>query len=185
MNSEETKKELVQKSPSRRRLIKTLALGSAYTGTQILPNQWAKPVVNSVMTPAHAATSGCSIVSCSGGWILYDDEPDAFQDIFLFTVVELPNCEDRVDPGDITCTMTVGGTPIPEESGQVEECFYICLFYLNTEIDVLDDFVTGSVEIEASFGSGFRCTAEGSSVVVSEDVEIGDGAEICLFPDDL
>lgn len=41
--------------PGRRRLLKTLILGGAVTA--VLPEKWIKPVVDTVIVPAHAQGS--------------------------------------------------------------------------------------------------------------------------------
>lgn len=44
---------------SRRRLLKGIAVGGgAIAGLKALPEQWSRPVVNSVLLPVHAQTSG-------------------------------------------------------------------------------------------------------------------------------
>lgn len=44
-------------SPGRRRLLEILGKGSGATAAVVLPTVWMKPVVNSVLLPAHAQTS--------------------------------------------------------------------------------------------------------------------------------
>ena len=52
---------------SRRKLLKSIAAGSgAIVAGKSLPESWSKPVVDSVMLPAHAETSPPSSASCSG-----------------------------------------------------------------------------------------------------------------------
>jgi Chaperone of endosialidase len=46
-----------QDKPDRRRLLKIATLGGIAT-TLVLPSRWVKPVVKSVIVPAHAAASG-------------------------------------------------------------------------------------------------------------------------------
>jgi hypothetical protein len=51
--------EKKESSNSRRKLLKSLATGSgAVIAGKSLPNSWARPVVDSVLLPAHARTSG-------------------------------------------------------------------------------------------------------------------------------
>lgn len=51
-----------QSSESRRKLLKSIAAGSgAIIAGKSLPESWAKPVVDSVMLPAHAQTSVCAL----------------------------------------------------------------------------------------------------------------------------
>ena len=62
----------------RRQLLKKLAMGSAViTGQQVLPSEWSKPLVNSVIIPAHAQLSPPSGGSPAGDrGALADDFPD-------------------------------------------------------------------------------------------------------------
>jgi len=47
---------------SRRKLLKSIAAGSgAVVAGKSLPESWTKPIVDSVMLPAHAQTSACTI----------------------------------------------------------------------------------------------------------------------------
>lgn len=52
------------KKTSRRRLLKTVVAGSgAFALTQKLPEKWARPVVDTIVVPAHAiTTSECQLV---------------------------------------------------------------------------------------------------------------------------
>lgn len=70
-------------SESRRKLLKSIAAG---TGTIVvgksLPENWTKPVVNSVMLPAHAQTSVCTpIASASAGPVSLPDRVNIDIDI--------------------------------------------------------------------------------------------------------
>ena len=48
-----------EKPISRRKVIKTLALGGGVTtGTLLFPSEWTKPLVEAVYLPAHAQTTG-------------------------------------------------------------------------------------------------------------------------------
>ncbi len=44
-------------SPSRRRVLKTFALGGVGALAILLPSKWTRPVVESIVVPAHAAAS--------------------------------------------------------------------------------------------------------------------------------
>ncbi len=51
---------------SRRKLLKSIAVGSgAVVAGKSLPESWTKPVIDTVMLPAHAETSGCAIYAVS------------------------------------------------------------------------------------------------------------------------
>lgn len=55
----------MNKTDSRRKLLKSIAVGTgAVVAGKSLPDSWSRPVVDSVMLPAHAMTSGT--VSYSG-----------------------------------------------------------------------------------------------------------------------
>ncbi len=65
---------------SRRKLLKSIAAGSgAVVAGKSLPESWSKPVVDSVMLPAHAETTeadseggGIDITNCDDGWVKGD-----------------------------------------------------------------------------------------------------------------
>ena len=66
------------RSSSNRRaaLKKLLASGAVVTASQSVPEKWAKPVVDSVLLPAHAQTSETpEMGTILGRWILGDDAP--------------------------------------------------------------------------------------------------------------
>lgn len=56
---------------SRRRLLKTVAVGGGAIGLTSLPGKWSKPTVASVILPAHAQTSGCvgTLANCPDGYL--------------------------------------------------------------------------------------------------------------------
>ncbi len=55
----------MNKNDSRRKLLKSIAVGSgAVAAGSAIPKKWSKPLVDSVVLPAHAQTTGCP--SCSG-----------------------------------------------------------------------------------------------------------------------
>ena len=67
---DDTEKAVSESSNSRRKLLKTFAAGSgAVVAGKNLPESWTRPVVDSVMLPAHAQTSPCSptIVDIAAG----------------------------------------------------------------------------------------------------------------------
>ena len=45
------------KNVSRRRALKVLGLGGVVVATLALPTKWTRPVVESIVVPAHAAAS--------------------------------------------------------------------------------------------------------------------------------
>ena len=51
-------------SESRRKLLKSIAAGSgAIVAGKTLPESWSRPVVDSVLLPAHAQTSACTTIN--------------------------------------------------------------------------------------------------------------------------
>jgi hypothetical protein len=70
MSSDETpekgkQKDITRSKQSRRKMLKSMAAGSgAVIAGKSMPEQWAKPVVDSVILPGHAQTtiSTCTIV---------------------------------------------------------------------------------------------------------------------------
>jgi hypothetical protein len=44
-------------NPTRRRVLKIAGIGGAAAVTLILPSKWTKPIVESIVVPAHAAAS--------------------------------------------------------------------------------------------------------------------------------
>jgi len=51
---------------SRRKALKTIAAGSAAAGALAMTGKWSKPVVNSIILPAHAqATNGAGPATCT------------------------------------------------------------------------------------------------------------------------
>ncbi|HKI73819.1 MAG TPA: hypothetical protein VJ998_04215 [Pseudomonadales bacterium] len=62
------KPEKSVKNTSRRKLLtSTAVLGAAIGAGRILPKEWTRPVVESVLLPAHANISGCSGTFCDFG----------------------------------------------------------------------------------------------------------------------
>ena len=79
-------------SESRRRLLKQLAAGGGVAVTaKSLPESWTKPVVNSVLLPAHARTTGeePSCWNCGSRTVNNTDDQDASCDEILDTKIVL------------------------------------------------------------------------------------------------
>jgi hypothetical protein len=48
-----------KKEEARRRILKKMAVsGGIVTASQVMPERWIKPVIDSVILPAHAGVSG-------------------------------------------------------------------------------------------------------------------------------
>lgn len=54
------KKQTEARELSRRKLLERVALGGAAISVTLLPSQWVKPVVETIVVPAHAQVSGPS-----------------------------------------------------------------------------------------------------------------------------
>ncbi|MCK5360157.1 MAG: hypothetical protein KAJ95_05990 [Gammaproteobacteria bacterium] len=76
------KQDLTRSKQSRRKMLKSMAAGSgAVIAGKSVPDQWAKPMVDSVLLPVHAQTSGPT--SCTVGGdiqVVFDSSTDAFAD---------------------------------------------------------------------------------------------------------
>ena len=48
---------------SRRRLLKSVAVGGVFSAAKGIPGSWTRPVIESVVLPAHAQTSGCAAIT--------------------------------------------------------------------------------------------------------------------------
>jgi hypothetical protein len=65
---------------SRRKILKSIAAGGgAFIAGKSLPSTWIKPVVDSVVLPAHAQTSTCTIditwiITVTGGTVNYSED---------------------------------------------------------------------------------------------------------------
>jgi hypothetical protein len=54
------KKQTEDRELSRRKLLERVALGGAAISVTLLPSKWVKPVVETIVVPAHAQVSGPS-----------------------------------------------------------------------------------------------------------------------------
>lgn len=69
---------------NRRKLLSTVA--ATATASVVVSKQWVKPIIESVVLPAHAKTSNEVIISCSGCYvfgstnsILFDEDTNSFE----------------------------------------------------------------------------------------------------------
>lgn len=71
----EKKQDKGRQARSRREFVKKLAAGSAVAAgaSQVLPKEWVKPVVDSVVLPVHAQSSQPGLIVPR--WVLGDDAP--------------------------------------------------------------------------------------------------------------
>lgn len=88
-------------SESRRKLLKSIAAGSgAIVAGKSLPESWSRPVVDSVMLPAHAQTS---LISCSPDPLtVVSNEPTGGTDRDAIAILF---------DGRTTCTLQAGDGP--------------------------------------------------------------------------
>ena len=77
-----------KKSMKRRKLVRTVATTGGVAATGFLGGAWVKPVVESVVLPAHAQTTGGgSRARTTGGVTIVDNGFDSILDIFISTAV--------------------------------------------------------------------------------------------------
>lgn len=75
-------------SEPRRRLLRTVTAGGTALGLTVLPGKWAKPIVASVILPAHGQTSREGPTCCPGG--LTGDSSVAFAGTYTLTATNYP-----------------------------------------------------------------------------------------------
>jgi hypothetical protein len=104
-------------SESRRKLLKSIMAGSgAIVAGKSLPESWSRPVVDSVMLPAHALTSGITIYSDTGlvGVFVSFNEPlkqdGLFADIAESLIPVANAGEGPGNDGFYACAMVNGET---------------------------------------------------------------------------
>ena len=108
-----------KKKSARRRLVKTIAVGGTVGVSQFVPHKWSSPVVKSLTLPAHAATSGCEIFACSGGYDITDGET-SFGLCFLLFFPE-------GDDSNCDCYVSIGGDDFSCTGSEVEDnVIFLC-----------------------------------------------------------
>jgi len=63
-------------SRARRRLLQSIAAGGAAISVKPLPDQWAKPLLDVTMLPAHAEASVAATLACEVGDVLHTEPGD-------------------------------------------------------------------------------------------------------------
>lgn len=92
---------------SRRQLLKTTILGTgAVVAGKSLPEQWSRPLVESVTLPAHAQTS---LISITGGLLLSIEEA-SLDDSILDTLVPTAHAEDSAATGVVCFDLNIDGS---------------------------------------------------------------------------
>ena len=103
-------------SENRRKLLKSIATGSgAVIAGRSLPESWSRPVVDSVLLPSHAQTSGVCSVSQGCYWsetellaVSWQGGSGPAEDIAL---IGNPDCDPgEVDQNIVTLTSVVAAT---------------------------------------------------------------------------
>jgi hypothetical protein len=115
-DSENKKPESVSRSEKRRKLIKSVAASGGVAATALSAGHWFKPVVDTVVLPSHAATSGVrGLVTDIDVASVIDNVLDAF---IGTAYADLPNCTipkefciDFGNSGEIN-GITIGGTTV-------------------------------------------------------------------------
>ena len=99
----------IKSNESRRKLLKSIAAGSgAIVAGKSLPESWSKPVVDSVMLPAHAQTSDpCGALTIT-------------QILYLTNTIQ---CGDTVDRRTVSFSLNVSPVPPPGTTVSLSACF--------------------------------------------------------------
>ncbi len=148
-------------SASRRRLIRTLALGGTLTASQTIPSKWAKPLIDSVSTPSHAITTDmdCVVGTCSNS--IYELYDTSMHISLCVEILVSGTIGDIQDPPN--CTLEVGGASIPscgspilsdDETGNTFWCCFNC-FGIPKESGTVTLSVTTSNDLSCSSNVGF------------------------------
>jgi len=106
----------------RRNILKALTLGGGAVSLKALPEQWAKPVVDSVLLPVHAGTSncrsGCGDLVIPGLTLDCSENPDT--DGFVYLLYSL---------NDDACGCAVLSGPVQSSSAPSPADNQILIFY--------------------------------------------------------
>ncbi len=128
-------------TPARRRLLRNLGRGAGATAA-LLPVVWSRPLVETVVLPAHAETSpaGCTVRIV---WF-----NDSSEDEVCLTVEAFDGGTDPLPPpGD--CIVNTGGVPDPGAQGTFEEVLapgtYLVSMTANFEGDNFEEDYEGEI----------------------------------------
>jgi len=139
-----------EQNENRRKLLKSLAAGSgAVIAGKSLPESWSKPVVDSVMLPAHAQTSPSPCTPC------------------LVAATYCAGSGNGTGGGSIDIAVSINGTVSVDHSG----------FAVSPQTDSVDPCAGGAFSVTAnSSGSGtitvsgtIPCGATSSIAIVEDD----------------
>jgi len=145
-------------SPSRRRILTALAAGTG--AAVLLPEKWVKPVVDKVMTPAHAqATVACSAAAGCYNAVNPDNEDVSFtwpggQGPEIIDIFPGLNCPTGQSP-EITLTIVVASSQAEASSLLGDNAFLLpttpslpsgCNFYDGGEVGDSDRRLKENVE---------------------------------------
>ena len=168
-----------QTSAARRRLLKSAAVGGGIVaGSRALPDSWTKPVMGSVMTPAHAQTSPDPVT----GVFTVTDLPDGPISFFntrrsgpQYAILNalIPSAQASLDVGNAVCEDQNEGSPFRT---------FDMIFRVNEDQTV--DIAIGQF---SSDGGDFHCsggsTIDGANAIADTSVNIGqtDGTDDCFI----
>ena len=161
---------------ARRKLIKTVALGGGvFAASHAIPQKWTKPVIRSVMLPAHAATTAiqaCRFETCQGELITSGDT----MTIILCVVLDVDAPESQCQ-GDPECVLRIGGEGLPpstSEQNPDNDCQFICCWFY-TDVPRL----SGPASVRAQVGDTDSCTL--SLADIPDDPDISPPLSLCSF----
>ena len=170
-----------KKSTAKRKLIKTLALGGVFTAGQALPNKWASPVVNAVVIPSHASTTGsggdpgggapgCEIVSCTSGSYIVGTTS---MSLALCVEIMIPGAIDDINE-EPNCIVRVGGQVLPTGTASGDSpssnVFLCCWFYDGPRF-------AGDISVEVRIDDGSVCVADNVGTIPDRETGL---TEFCL-----
>jgi hypothetical protein len=107
---------ITRSKQSRRKVLKSMAAGSgAVIAGKSMPDQWAKPMVDSVLLPSHAQTSAvCTIIGSVSATSGFFDGADSGLDSITHGPFALPGSYDTIattTAAEITVTPQITVTP--------------------------------------------------------------------------
>jgi hypothetical protein len=138
---------LEQKNARRKVLRNALIGGGAIISTNVLPDSWKKPLLNSVILPSHAQTSVGTVVMGGGTGIIGSDS-FAVDDILSIFINEAN--------ADAPVASAIGGCLILSVEGSVAT---VDLTLSDGSVDTQEGTVSGTSIIVTELHSGYTVTA--------------------------
>ena len=165
----EHKSKSNQTSAARRRLLKSAAVGGGIVaGSRALPDSWTKPIMASVMTPAHAQTSpdpvtGVFTVTGLEGGLISSLQKVRTGPQYAILNALIPSAQASLDVGNAVCLDQDDGPPFRT---------FDMIFRVNEDQTV--DIAIGQFP---SDGGDFHCsgssTIDGANAIADTSVNIG------------